>query len=97
MLPDADTFVWAMAPTNNYGGSGALSVSGIEATNLMGVQNGLFDSLLRFPLSNVVVSLNNDLGTGGWVVTQALNCSYVFSVNGRTPFRVQARTFSHPG
>jgi hypothetical protein len=70
VLPNADTFVWAVAPTNNYGGAGALNVSGTEATNGMGVKNGLFDSLLRFPLSNVVVSLNNDLGAGSWVVTQ---------------------------
>jgi len=39
--------------------------------NGSGDQNGLFDSLIRFPMSNVVASLDNALGEHDWVVTQA--------------------------
>src|SRR5215469_8689621 len=53
-VPDADAFVWSTAPTSNYGAAGALAVSGSNAVNGSGVQMGLFDSLVRFPMSNVV-------------------------------------------
>src|SRR5215831_9999949 len=54
VLPDADAFVRSSAPASNYGGGGALSVSGAAAVNGLGQQNGLFDTLMRFPMSNVV-------------------------------------------
>ncbi len=66
--PDADAFVWSISPTDNYGAAGALSVSGSAAVNGSGQQNGLFDTLMRFPLSNVVASLNGTLGPGNWSV-----------------------------
>src|SRR5215831_1989980 len=59
VLPDADSFVRSLAPTNNYGAGGALSVSGAAAVNSLGEQNGLFDSLMRFSTSNAVASLEN--------------------------------------
>jgi hypothetical protein len=68
VLPDADAFLRSVAPTSNYGGAGALSVSGSAALNALGQQNGLFDTLLRFPLSNVVASLNNALASTNWTV-----------------------------
>jgi len=67
--PDADAFVWSLAPDSNYGDAGALSVSGSTAVNNLGQQEGLFDSLMRFPSSNVVASLNYTLGTADWIVT----------------------------
>lgn len=70
VMPEADAFVWSQAPSNNYGGAGALSVSGSAAVNDLGQQNGLFDSLMRFPLTNVVSSLDSALGPGEWVVTR---------------------------
>ena len=70
VTPDADAFVWSLAPTNNYGGGGALSVSGSAAVNGSGQQNGLFDTLMRFPFSNVVTSLDSTLGSGNWMVTR---------------------------
>jgi hypothetical protein len=34
-------------------------------------QTGLFDSLIRFPMSNVVASLDASLGTHDWIVLRA--------------------------
>jgi hypothetical protein len=69
VAPDADSFVRSLAPANNYGAAGALSVSGATAVNGSGVQNGLFDALMRFPASNIVASLDGAFGSGEWVVT----------------------------
>lgn len=71
VAPDADSFMRSFAPTNNYGAGGALSISGAVAVNASGVQNGLFDTLMRFPMSNVVASLDGTLGGHDWVVTGA--------------------------
>jgi hypothetical protein len=54
-----------MAPANNYGGGGALAVSGAAATNALGETNGLFDTLMRFPMTNVVSSE----AVGNWLIT----------------------------
>jgi hypothetical protein len=71
VVPDADSFVRSMAPTSNYGAAGALSVSGSVAVNGSGQQNGLFDTLMRFPMSNVVASLDGAFGAGNWVVAKS--------------------------
>ena len=69
--PDADSFVRSVSAASNYGAGGALSVSGASAVNGSGIQNGIFDSLLRFPVSNVVAALNTALGGEDWIVTEA--------------------------
>src|SRR5215467_6611174 len=71
VLPDADSFVRSFAPTNNYGAAGALSVSGSAAVNGSGDQNGLFDTVMRFPMSNVVASLDSALGNHDWIIVGA--------------------------
>jgi hypothetical protein len=71
VTPSADAFVRSLAPGNNYGAAGALSVSGSGAMNGSGQQNGLFDSLIRFPMSNVLAAVAGAFGTNGWVVTGA--------------------------
>lgn len=71
VAPSADAFVRSLAPGSNYGAAGALSVSGSAAVNGSGQQNGLFDSLMRFPMSGVVTSFNASLGSDRWVVTAA--------------------------
>src|SRR6266481_5222319 len=68
--PDADSFVRSQAPTSNYGEGGALSVSGAAAVNGSGQQNGAFDTLLRFPMSDAVATLDAALGQD-WIVTGA--------------------------
>jgi hypothetical protein len=60
VVPDADSFVRSLAPTGNYGGAGAISVSGSAAVNGSGQQNGLFDSLPRFLASPVVLLLESN-------------------------------------
>src|SRR5262249_25820940 len=70
VVPDADAFVRSAAPASNYGGSGALSVSGSAAGNDVGQQNGLFDTLMRFPLTNVVTSFDGAFCGQNWVVTR---------------------------
>src|SRR6185436_8066346 len=69
VTPDADSFIRSAAPASNYGGAGALSVSGSAAVNSSSQQNGLFDALIRFPTSNVVSSLNQAFGSSDWLVT----------------------------
>jgi hypothetical protein len=82
VTPAADAFVRSLAPSSNYGAAGALSVSGSGAVNASGQQNGLLDSLIRFPMSNVVAAVAGAFGTNGWVVTgAALSLSEVAAPN----------------
>jgi hypothetical protein len=71
VTPIADAFVRSVAPGSNYGAAGSLSVSGPAAVNGSGQQNGLLDSLIRFPMSNVVAAAAGVFGTNAWVVTGA--------------------------
>jgi hypothetical protein len=71
VTPSADAFVWSLEPTNNYGGAGSLSVSGSAATNSSGQQQGLFDSLARFPMAGMAAVFNSTLGSNNWVLTGA--------------------------
>jgi hypothetical protein len=70
VAPEADAFVLSTAPANNYGGAGAISVSGSAATNGSGQQNGLFDSVLRFPMNGLVASVDGAFGTHNWMITR---------------------------
>jgi hypothetical protein len=66
----ADAFVRSLAPTSNYGGAGALSVSGPIATNAVGQQGGLLDTFMRFDASTAFSTFNSSFGTGRWVVVE---------------------------
>jgi len=66
--PEADAFVRAADPTGNYGGAGAISVSGPMATNAMNQQNRASDSLMRFSMSNLVASLDSALASRDWLI-----------------------------
>jgi len=66
-----DAFVRSIDPTHNYGGAGALSVSGAIATNVLGQQQGLLDSFMAFDMSGVAGSLNSTFGVGRWTVARA--------------------------
>ena len=66
--PVADTFVTSQYPASNFGGAGALSVSGPIATNVIGQQAGLLDSFMRFDMSSVASNFNSVLGLGRWVI-----------------------------
>src|ERR1700735_3065859 len=68
--PVADTFVRSLDPTHNYGGAGALSVSGPIATNVIGQQEGLLDSFMRFDVSGVTSNFNSIYGTGRWGISK---------------------------
>ena len=68
VTPSADAFVRSLAPGANYGAAGSLSVSGSAAVNGSGQQNGVFDSLIRFPMADVTANLNGVFGSDGWVV-----------------------------
>jgi hypothetical protein len=67
-VPVADTFLRSAAPASNYGGAGALSVSGSAAVNRLGQQNGLFDSLMRFSLSGTMSAFDAAYGAGNWTL-----------------------------
>jgi hypothetical protein len=82
VTPAADAFVRSLAPGDNFGAAGALSVSGSAALNGSGQQNGLFDSLIRFDTADLAASMNNAFGSNGWVVTgAALSASEVAAPN----------------
>ena len=68
--PDKDAFVRSLAPASNYGGAGALSISGTNAT-VNNPTNGAFDSFISFNTAAVVTRFNAAFGTGNWVVTSA--------------------------
>ena len=67
----ADAFVRSADPTHNYGGAGALSVSGTIATNAAGVQEGALDSFIRFDISSMVSQFNAMYGVGDWTISSA--------------------------
>jgi hypothetical protein len=69
--PDKDAFVRGLAPNNNYGGGGALSVSGANAVNGSGTTNGAFDAFISFNTSAMVSNFNSAFGTNNWVITSA--------------------------
>src|SRR5713226_7347639 len=67
----ADAFVRSADPTHNYGGAGALSVSGTIATNASGVQQGALDSFTRFDISSSFAQFNATFGVGDWTISSA--------------------------
>lgn len=68
----ADSFVRADAPTLNYGGAGALYVSGASSVNASGVTNGVFDSFIRFNTAAMVTNFNLLFGSNNWAVSGAI-------------------------
>lgn len=68
----ADTFTRSLEPDGNYGGAGALSVSGSAAVNGSGVQMGLLESFLRFDAAAAAAQANAELGLGQWTVSSAV-------------------------
>ena len=66
-----DSFVRAATPALNYGGAGALSVSGPNAKNGMGISNGVFDSFIRFNTAALVTNFNSLFGTNNWIINDA--------------------------
>lgn len=70
-VPSADALVRSADATRNYGGAGALSISGSASTNRLGVQNGLFDTLMRFSLSSAISNFNGAFGAGNWTLVSA--------------------------
>lgn len=71
VTPSADSFVTEQSPTLNYGSAGALNVSGVNATNGSGQTNGVFASLIRFPLADALAAFNASLGSNSWTLTSA--------------------------
>jgi len=71
VVPEADAFLRSAQPTNNFGGAGAIGVSGSAATNAGDQQNGLYDSLIRFPLANIRASFDTVFGPHDWLVLGA--------------------------
>src|SRR6185437_12339713 len=63
-----DAFVRSNAPAANYGGAGAVTVSGSTATNASGTVNGVADTFIRFNTSALVTSLNSTFGPNNWII-----------------------------
>jgi len=67
-----DAFVRSNSPTSNYGGAGALSVSGLTATNVFGLAtNGITDTFIRFNTALTVSNFNSLFGVNNWVINGA--------------------------
>lgn len=66
--PAIDAFVRSADPSHNYGGAGALAISGSIATNSASINNGLLDSFLQFNVSSTVSNFNTTFGTGQWTI-----------------------------
>ncbi len=64
----ADAFVRSLAPSENYGTAGALSVSGSEALNVNGEQMGTLDTFIRFDLTDLVQQLDLLFGSHEWTI-----------------------------
>ena len=60
--PTQDTFVSSANPTSNYGGAGALAVSGAA------LAQGEFDSLLQFNFAAAKASFDTAFGAGQWAI-----------------------------
>jgi hypothetical protein len=67
----ADTFVRSLAPSSNYGASGADSISGANATNAIATANGAFDTFIRFNTFSMVTNFNALFGSNNWVINGA--------------------------
>jgi hypothetical protein len=67
---DKGAFVRALAPNLNYGGGGALSVSGTNATT-GNPTNGAFDTFISFNTAAMVSNFNSIFGPSNWVITSA--------------------------
>lgn len=67
----SDSFVRAFAPDSNYGGAGALSVSGPDALNGSGVANGAFDTFIRVNTQAMAAHFDSSYGAGNWVIQTA--------------------------
>jgi hypothetical protein len=68
--PDKDAFVRSLMPNLNYGGAGALTVSGTNAT-MNNPTNGAFDTFMSFNTGAMVTSFNSTFGPNNWVITSA--------------------------
>ena len=64
----ADAIVRSVAPTENYGAAGALSVSGSAALNINGEQMGTLDTFIRFDLTDLVQQLDLLFGSHEWTI-----------------------------
>jgi hypothetical protein len=69
--PVADSFTRSAQPNSNFGNMGALSVSGLIATNGLGSQQGAYDSFLRFDVSSLASTFNTSFGAGNWTISGA--------------------------
>lgn len=63
-----DAYLRAAAPTSNFGGAGALVVSGSGAGNT----NGPFASVLKFDLALATSALDAAYGAGNWTIDSIL-------------------------
>jgi hypothetical protein len=69
VTPLEDTFTSANNSTSNYGGAGALNVSGSSAVNGLGAAQGVFDSFITFNTSTLKAGFDSTYGAGNWTIT----------------------------
>lgn len=73
---EADAFVRAASPDENYGRAGNLSVAGTEALNGFGAPGGRTESLARFETANLVAGLDSFYGNHDWFIAEAVIRAY---------------------
>jgi hypothetical protein len=65
----SDTFVRQNTPDENFASKGALSVAGSAAGNTSGELVGPADAFLRFNVASEVASLDAELGSHNWAIS----------------------------
>lgn len=65
IVSSKDAFTDAAQPNSNFGGAGALNISGSNTSK------GASDTFITFDVSSLISSFNSTYGAGGWTLTNA--------------------------
>lgn len=71
LSPTADAFAREQAPTSNFGGGGAVAVSGSASVNGSNQARGRVDSLLKFDAAAAKSAFDAAYGAGNWTIASA--------------------------
>jgi hypothetical protein len=63
LTPTADAYLRSAAPTSNFGGAGALLVSGASTAK------GAFATVMKFDVSTAAAAFDTEYGAGNWALT----------------------------
>ena len=91
---EADAFVRELAPADNYGRAGNLSVAGASALNGFGAPGGGADSLMRFRLEAQAAELDSFFRNHDWFIARAALHLYELGMPNNPIFSMGVGSFS---